>query len=100
MAPIRFGAGKKGKIAEAISLNCPVVTTPIGAEGFSLVNGEDALIAESAMEFAQAISKIVNVPNLANDLAVRAKEKFSDFTIIQDFENSMLQILEVSRESI
>lgn len=100
VAPIRFGAGKKGKIAEAISLNCPVVTTPIGAEGFSLVNGEDALIAESAMEFAQAISKIVNVPNLANDLAVRAKEKFSDFTIIQDFENSMLQILEVSRESI
>ena len=33
LAPIRFGAGIKGKIIDAWRFGCPVVTTPIGAEG-------------------------------------------------------------------
>ena len=33
IAPLRFGAGLKGKVLEAWSHGTPVVTTPIGAEG-------------------------------------------------------------------
>ncbi len=33
LAPLRFGAGIKGKIADAWCVGTPVVTTPIGAEG-------------------------------------------------------------------
>ncbi len=33
LAPLRFGAGIKGKIVDAWSLGLPVVTTPVGAEG-------------------------------------------------------------------
>lgn len=33
LAPLRYGAGIKGKIADAWSVGTPVVTTPIGAEG-------------------------------------------------------------------
>ena len=33
LAPLRFGAGIKGKIVDAWRYGCPVVTTPIGAEG-------------------------------------------------------------------
>lgn len=33
LAPLRFGAGIKGKIVDAWKYGCPVVTTPIGAEG-------------------------------------------------------------------
>ncbi|HZW76832.1 MAG TPA: glycosyltransferase [Flavobacteriaceae bacterium] len=35
VAPIRFGAGLKGKIIEAFSYGMPVVTTEMGAEGIS-----------------------------------------------------------------
>ena len=35
LAPLRFGAGIKGKIIEAWKHNCPVITTPIGAEGMT-----------------------------------------------------------------
>ena len=33
LAPLRFGAGLKGKILEAWHHGLPVVTTPVGAEG-------------------------------------------------------------------
>jgi glycosyltransferase involved in cell wall biosynthesis len=33
LAPLRYGAGIKGKIVDAWRYGCPVVTTPIGAEG-------------------------------------------------------------------
>ncbi|MAP80663.1 MAG: glycosyltransferase [Aequorivita sp.] len=34
LAPLRFGAGLKGKFLDAMQLGLPSVTTPIGAEGF------------------------------------------------------------------
>jgi len=34
VVPLRYGAGIKGKVVEAMSLGVPVVTTSIGAEGF------------------------------------------------------------------
>jgi GT2 family glycosyltransferase/glycosyltransferase involved in cell wall biosynthesis len=58
IAPLRFGAGMKGKIGEALSWGVPVVTTTIGAEGMHLVDGEDALIANSPAAFADAVLRL------------------------------------------
>lgn len=55
VAPLRYGAGLKGKIGHAFAYALPVVTTPIGAEGFDIKNGSDALVEESASELARAI---------------------------------------------
>lgn len=55
VAPLRFGAGIKGKILEAINFGLPVVTTSIGAEGIGLANGKSVLIADSASEFSDAV---------------------------------------------
>lgn len=41
MAALRFGAGIKGKIAEAWFVGTPVVTTSIGAEGMYFERGDD-----------------------------------------------------------
>src|SRR6185295_17080923 len=52
LVPLRYGAGVKGKVLEAISLGVPVVTTKIGIEGIpgaanfiDLCEGEEALAA-------------------------------------------------------
>ena len=42
LAPIRYGAGIKGKISDAWAAGTPVVTSPIGAEGMA---GEDGTFA-------------------------------------------------------
>ena len=47
VAPLRFGAGMKGKIGQALSYALPVVTTPVGAEGLGLRDGENAIIAQA-----------------------------------------------------
>jgi glycosyltransferase involved in cell wall biosynthesis len=39
VAPLRFGAGLKGKIGFALARGLPVVTTPVGAEGFVRPDG-------------------------------------------------------------
>ncbi len=60
-APLRFGAGMKGKIGHALQYALPVVTTPIGAEGLGLRDGENASIAEpNAGAFAAAIVSLYN----------------------------------------
>lgn len=52
LAPLRFGAGVKGKITQALSAGLPVVTTPIGAEGLHATDGEHLLIGQDAEEVA------------------------------------------------
>ena len=55
IAPLRYGAGEKGKIANSLSRGLPVVTTPIGAEGMNVAHHREVLIAESASEFADQV---------------------------------------------
>ena len=38
VAPLRFGAGVKGKIGQAFEYFLPVITTDIGAEGMQLID--------------------------------------------------------------
>jgi len=58
LAPLLSGAGVKGKINEAMSHGLPVVATPIAAEGMFLAHGENALIAEDAIAFAEATARL------------------------------------------
>ncbi len=58
ISPLRFGAGFKTKNARAMSYGLPVVTTTIGAEGMSLTDGVNVLIADDARSFAQKVIKL------------------------------------------
>lgn len=58
LAPLRFGAGLKGKLVEAMNCGTPSVTTDIGAEG---INGElpwSGEIANNPDDFAAAAVKL------------------------------------------
>jgi glycosyltransferase involved in cell wall biosynthesis len=58
VAPVRFGAGIKGKVGEALAHAIPVVTTTVGAEGMFLRDGEEALVVNSAQDFAAAVVRL------------------------------------------
>jgi glycosyltransferase involved in cell wall biosynthesis len=72
VAPVRFGAGVKGKIGEALAYALPVVTTTIGAEGLELRDGEEALIADSASDLAGAVVRLYRDAELWRRLASNA----------------------------
>ncbi|NDH07883.1 glycosyltransferase, partial [bacterium] len=59
LAPLRFGAGVKGKISHAMMSGLPTVTTSIGAEGMDLVNEVHALIDDSPKGFAASIGRLL-----------------------------------------
>jgi GT2 family glycosyltransferase/glycosyltransferase involved in cell wall biosynthesis/protein-L-isoaspartate O-methyltransferase len=52
VAPLRFGAGVKGKVGESLGHGVPVVGTPLAAEGMHLNHGEDVLLGGTAAELA------------------------------------------------
>jgi O-antigen biosynthesis protein len=58
VAPLRFGAGMKGKIVEALSYGLPVVTTKIGAEGMGLKDGENIIIRDRSAELAAQVIRL------------------------------------------
>jgi GT2 family glycosyltransferase/glycosyltransferase involved in cell wall biosynthesis len=69
VAPLRYGAGIKGKIGTAMALGLPVVATNLAAEGMSLIEGENILLADSPEQFAEVISKLYLDENLWNQLS-------------------------------
>ena len=58
IAPLRYGAGVKGKVNLAMSYGLPVVATPASVEGMSLTPGDDVLVADGAAAFAEAIARL------------------------------------------
>ncbi len=69
IAPVRYGAGVKGKILGALQAGVPIVTTPIGNEGLGLRHGDEALIGETADELAAHVLALLGDPALCARLA-------------------------------
>ena len=57
LAPIKYGAGVKGKITDAAAFALPILTTPLGNEGIGFVHGREAWICESNGEFVDALQQ-------------------------------------------
>lgn len=55
VAPLRFGAGVKGKINLAMAHGQPVVATTVAVEGMHLTPGEDVLTADDPAGLAAAV---------------------------------------------
>jgi sugar transferase (PEP-CTERM/EpsH1 system associated) len=47
VVPLRTGGGTRLKILEAMAAGVPVVSTPLGAEGLEVIDGENALLVDS-----------------------------------------------------
>ena len=63
VAPLRHGAGMKGKIGQSLGFGLPVVTTSVGAEGIGLRDGESAFVRDDPQEFANAVVALYTSPD-------------------------------------
>jgi O-antigen biosynthesis protein len=55
IAPLRFGAGVKGKVVTSMAHGLPVVASSIAVEGIPALDGRDVLIADGPDAFADKI---------------------------------------------
>jgi len=58
VAPLRFGAGIKGKVAMAMGAGIPCVCTSIAAEGMGLEDGVHTRVTDDPREFADAVVRL------------------------------------------
>ena len=58
LAPLRYGAGMKGKVAEALGMGVPVVTTPTGGEGMPDSVRDLLLESSSPEELARLVVEL------------------------------------------
>ncbi|MCG6118706.1 MAG: glycosyltransferase [Aquimonas sp.] len=64
VAPLRYGAGVKGKVNMSMSFGQPVVATPIAIEGMHAEPGRDVLVAETPEDFARKVLAAYRDPEL------------------------------------
>ena len=103
VAPLRFGAGINGKIGEALSYGLPVVTTSLGAKGFALTPGENALIANDPHEFAKHTVKLYRERDLWQHLSESGyrhiEEHFTPGIIGKTIETALRRIGALDRRT-
>ncbi|GAB2608914.1 hypothetical protein GCM10027191_00990 [Novilysobacter erysipheiresistens] len=69
LAPLRFGAGVKGKVNLSMAHGQPVVATACATEGMHLQPGIDVLVANDAETFATAVARLYQDPILWQTLS-------------------------------
>ncbi len=72
LVPIRVGGGTRLKIFEAMAMGLPVVSTRVGAEGLPVVDGQDIVLADSPVQFADAAIQLLTDPKRAHALGAAA----------------------------
>ncbi|WP_243050034.1 glycosyltransferase [Dyella sp. RRB7] len=92
VAPLRFGAGVKGKVNLAMSHGLPVVVTSVAAEGMYLVNGINALIADDAAGFAEATLRLYRDGDLWQRLSNAALDNVRDHFSVDHARQTLQQV--------
>ena len=91
IAPLRYGAGVKGKIGQAFEYYLPLVTSSVGAEGMFLENEKNALINDSPEGFANYIIKLYNDELLWTNLQKNSEKSLEPFSI-KNLKKTILEL--------
>jgi glycosyltransferase involved in cell wall biosynthesis len=74
VAPLRFGAGVKGKVLTSLGYGLPVVATSMAVEGLHLTDGKDVLVADNPTDFCRAVVRLYRGESLWNQLSKNGLE--------------------------
>lgn len=73
VVPLRIGGGTRLKVVEAMAMGKAIVSTTLGAEGIDVVDGQDLLLADDPADFADAVGRLLDEPDLGQRLGTRAR---------------------------
>ncbi|MBN1629143.1 MAG: glycosyltransferase [Thermoleophilia bacterium] len=73
VCPVLTGSGIRVKLLEAFASGIPVVSTTLGAEGLTAVDGELCALADDPAEFARRVLLLFDQPDDARRMAERAR---------------------------
>jgi O-antigen biosynthesis protein len=101
LAPLRFGAGLKGKLFDALSTGTPSITTDIGAEGMHGNIHWAGTVANNAELFAENAVNLYRDENIWNLAQIQCDEILSSrFSEHEHFSNFHVHLNRISDELI
>ncbi|KUJ60553.1 hypothetical protein AR687_17430 [Flavobacteriaceae bacterium CRH] len=80
IAPLRYGAGVKGKIGQSFEYYLPLVSSSVGTEGMKIMHNENALIADEAEDFALNVIKLYSDKELWTVLQKNSDKSLQPFS--------------------
>ena len=97
VVPLRSGGGTRLKILQAMAMECPVISTAVGAEGLKVTPGANILIADEAEEFVKHILFLMKSPEVAGRLGKAGRqlvtEKYDWQICLRRLENLYERVL-------
>jgi glycosyltransferase involved in cell wall biosynthesis len=99
VAPLRFGAGVKGKVGEALALGVPSVLTTVAAEGMHVRDGTHALVADDAAAFAGAVVRILDDDGLWASLSTAGRDLVRERFGPETTRRSLAEVLMAPRRA-
>jgi glycosyltransferase involved in cell wall biosynthesis len=93
VAPLRFGAGVKGKVLTSLSHGVPVVGTSIAVEGLYLSDGQNVLVADDPAGFSKAVVTLYQDPILWNRLSKNGLGILSQHFSVEVARAALLELL-------
>jgi GT2 family glycosyltransferase len=93
VAPLRYGAGIKGKVNISMSRGQPVVATPAAVEGMFAKPGRDVLVAETAEDFAAAVVGLYRDEALWNLVSVNGLENVRQYFSVETARLGLQELL-------
>jgi glycosyltransferase involved in cell wall biosynthesis len=99
VVPVRYGAGTKRKLLQAITAGTPVVSTSMGVEGLSLKHGRHLLIADDAARFAGQIERLIRDSKTWKRLASQGADQVLKLHGQETVRARFLEALETVLES-
>ncbi len=98
VAPLRYGAGMKGKIGQSLEFGLPIISTSIGVEGMDLIHEKTALIADEASDFANQIIQLYQNEQLWRKIQENAVKSIEQYTppVVSEKIQHLLDKLDLS----
>ncbi|HWL42416.1 MAG TPA: glycosyltransferase family 4 protein [Ilumatobacter sp.] len=76
VVPLHSGGGTRIKVIESLARRVPMVSTTFGCAGHDLTDGSEAILADSADDFAKACIELLGNPERRERLATAGRRLF------------------------
>ena len=100
LAPLRYGAGLKGKLIDAMRYGIPSVTTVTGTEGISGQFPWPGFVSEDAADIANSACELYSNMDLWEDCQRRGRRILSERFLEESFRQKLLFRLEELRSRL
>ena len=92
VAPLRYGAGVKGKVNMSMAHGQPVVATPAAVEGMFAEHERELLVAGDAQAFAREVVRLYQDEDLWERLSAASIQNVEEHFSVTAARNSLLEL--------